>query len=239
MITMRRCALLSCCAGLLEAWCDTIEALVKQAPPRTYGSIAAGKASAAVVDARSQAASGRVATVVSTPQRGSVSPASGSPAAKSTASPAATPQQSATLSAALTALADAVPHTEGPLGIIAFWRSRMQRLTSIIEQLKHPHCRVAITVLTTLVARAAPEDGGRAAANAARSAASGLAATRAAAAATPGAAGSLAGTGPGASGPVALVRRWKAVDESLTESHNEAKDNVRYLSTLARFVEPL
>jgi len=118
----------------------------------------------------------------------------------------------------------------------------MQRLTSIVEQLKHPHCRVAVAVLTTLVARAAPEDGGRAAASAARAATGGLAATRAAAAATsstPGAAGSLAGAGPGASGPVALVRRWKAVDASLTESYNEAKDNVKYLSTLARFIDPL
>lgn len=36
-----------------------------------------------------------------------------------------------------------------------------------------------------------------------------------------------------------LVQKWKTIDSQLTESRNEAMDNVKYLSTLEKFIEPL
>lgn len=35
-----------------------------------------------------------------------------------------------------------------------------------------------------------------------------------------------------------LLRRWKQVDVFITETTNEAKDNIKYLSSLQRFVKP-
>jgi dynein heavy chain, axonemal len=53
----------------------------------------------------------------------------------------------------LAALAEQVPHTAGPRGITAYWRSRMQKLTSITEQLKAREMKVVISVMMSLVGK--------------------------------------------------------------------------------------
>lgn len=88
----------------------------------------------------------------------------------------------------------------GPRGELEHWRGRMQKLTSITEQLKRPDCKQVISVLSALT---------------------------------------KATTDPAKQNIVNLLRRWKQIDVNITESANEAKDNVKYLYTLERFIDPL
>ena len=96
--------------------------------------------------------------------------------------------------------ADSGPDTE-----LNYWRSRMQRLTSITEQLKGKSVKLVVSLLTN-VARLGPDytdpmiDSQRVA---------------------------------------SLLNQWREIDVQITEAANEAKDNVKYLSTLERFFEPL
>jgi hypothetical protein len=76
----------------------------------------------------------------------------------------------------------------------------MQRLTSILEQLKRKDCRTVTSLLTALTKNSAD---------------------------------------PTKQKLISLLRRWKQIDVNITESANEAKDNVKYLFTLERFIEPL
>jgi len=88
----------------------------------------------------------------------------------------------------------------GPMTELESWRRRMQRLTSITEQLKTRECKNVIGVLTSLTKNA--QDNNR-------------------------------------QKVFSLLRRWKQIDINITEAANEAKDNVKYLFTLEKFLEPL
>ena len=88
----------------------------------------------------------------------------------------------------------------GPKGELTYWRTKMQRLNSISEQLQSDQCRFVVNILSN------------------DSKASGLRAT---------------------SKIPALLKRWKQIDIDVTEAANEAKDNIKYLSSLQRFVGQL
>ena len=88
----------------------------------------------------------------------------------------------------------------GPRGELEYWRGRMQKLTSIMEQLKRQDCKQVIGVLSTITKNTSD---------------------------------------PSKQNIVNLLRRWKQIDVNITESANEAKDNVKYLYTLERFIDPL
>jgi len=90
----------------------------------------------------------------------------------------------------------------GPDTELEYWRRRMQRLTSITEQLKTRQCKNVIGVLTSV--SKLPDD-----------------------------------TVVDRQQVFSEVRRWRQIDVQITEAANEAKDNVKYLATLERFMEPL
>jgi dynein heavy chain len=88
----------------------------------------------------------------------------------------------------------------GPRGELEYWRGKMQKLTSITEQLKRPDCKQVISILSGLTKNT---------------------------------------TDMSKQNIVSLLRRWKQIDVNITEQANEAKDNVKYLYTLERFIDPL
>ena len=88
----------------------------------------------------------------------------------------------------------------GPRGELENWRNKMQKLTSITEQLKRPDCKQVINVLIALT---------------------------------------KSNSDPNKQNITNLLRRWKSIDVNITEAANEAKDNVKYLYTLERFIDPL
>ena len=89
---------------------------------------------------------------------------------------------------------------EGPMGELEYWRQRMQRLTSITEQLKSIECRNVFNALSLF---------------------------------------SKQGKDDTKSRIISLLQKWKSIDIQITEAANEAKDNVKYLFTLEKFIEPL
>ncbi|CAE8668636.1 unnamed protein product, partial [Polarella glacialis] len=84
-------------------------------------------------------------------------------------------------------------------------RGRMQKITSITEQLKSRECKAVFNVLHAVTRPQGTSD------------------------VAPKSRQTVFNT----------LRRWKQIDISITESFNEAKDNVKYLSTLEKFIEPL
>ena len=93
----------------------------------------------------------------------------------------------------------------GPRGELDFWRSRMQKITSITEQLKGRECKAVFNVLHAVTRQ---QGGGDVAPKSRQTVFN-------------------------------TLRRWKQIDISITEAFNEAKDNVKYLTTLEKFIEPL
>ncbi|KAF0705511.1 hypothetical protein As57867_007005, partial [Aphanomyces stellatus] len=89
---------------------------------------------------------------------------------------------------------------DGPMGELEYWRRRMQRLTSITEQLKTNEYKDVFFVLSRTSKNVSDDTKQRI---------------------------------------QTLLRRWKQTDISITEAANEAKDNVKYLFTLEKFIVPL
>lgn len=77
----------------------------------------------------------------------------------------------------------------GPRTELDYWRSRMGKLNSVIQQLSGDHCRAVLAVLQVSKSR--------------------------------------------------ILKRWKTNDSNITDAANEAKDNVKYLHTLDKYIEPL
>jgi len=93
---------------------------------------------------------------------------------------------------------DAGPRTE-----LDFWRNRLQKITSITEQLRTKERKMVFGLLQSI--------------------------TKVSHEVAPKNRQSVFNT----------LRRWKQIEIAITEAFNEAKDNVKYLTTLEKFIEPL
>eukprot|EP00931_Biecheleriopsis_adriatica_P081368 TRINITY_DN5469_c0_g1_i1.p1 TRINITY_DN5469_c0_g1~~TRINITY_DN5469_c0_g1_i1.p1 ORF type:complete len:4656 (-),score=1282.68 TRINITY_DN5469_c0_g1_i1:88-14055(-) len=91
----------------------------------------------------------------------------------------------------------------GPRTELDFWRNRLQKITSITEQLRTKERKMVFGLLQAI--------------------------TRVSQEVAPKNRQSVFNT----------LRRWKQIDIAITEAFNEAKDNVKYLTTLEKFIEPL
>ncbi|CAE8591739.1 unnamed protein product, partial [Polarella glacialis] len=91
----------------------------------------------------------------------------------------------------------------GPRSELDFWRNRLQKITSITEQLRTKERKMVFGLLRAI--------------------------TRVTQDVAPKSRQTVFNT----------LRRWKQIDIAITEAFNEAKDNVKYLTTLEKFVEPL
>eukprot|EP00930_Biecheleria_cincta_P100463 TRINITY_DN920_c0_g1_i2.p1 TRINITY_DN920_c0_g1~~TRINITY_DN920_c0_g1_i2.p1 ORF type:complete len:4610 (-),score=1017.36 TRINITY_DN920_c0_g1_i2:106-13935(-) len=97
-----------------------------------------------------------------------------------------------------------VEQEPGPRTELEYWRGRMQKITSITEQLKCRECKAVFNVVHAVTQKGSAD-------------------------VAPQHRQTVFNT----------VRRWKQIDISITEAFNEAKDNVKYLTTLEKFIEPL
>lgn len=98
----------------------------------------------------------------------------------------------------------------GPRTELDYWRTRMQRIASITEQLKTLHCRTVLGILHFVnTARTGHPHPQQVELDKARVLVSGQ------------------------------VRRWKLLEISVHEAAAEARDNVKYLSSLDKNLEPL
>ena len=119
----------------------------------------------------------------------------------------------------------------GPNGELKYWRGRMQRLQSVHEQLNLPHCRRVVDFMSAL-------SRGSVMASALTPSLS------VASMSMSNSTSSLSVVDPDDPGVnkariAELVQRWNRIDEAVTETANEAKDNVKYLFSLRRFFDPL
>lgn len=77
----------------------------------------------------------------------------------------------------------------GPSAELVYWRNRMTKFNSLLEQIKTPRCKAVIGILVAHRSK--------------------------------------------------CLRKWRELDARITDSANEAKDNVKYLYTLDKFFGPL